>query len=80
MNRPDFLVIYRTDTMEVTSIVDPDFEWETNDPAWTKHDQVELKTFRMNRDGFADQIEYNNWSALIAKAQAMLRLLQWPHK
>lgn len=76
MSRPDFLIIYRTDTMEVTSIVDPENEWEVNDPAWTKHEKIELKSFRMSREGFQNEIEYNSYGAIIAKAQEMLRWLQ----
>ncbi len=77
MPRPDFLVIYRTDTMQVTSVVNADYEWELDDPAWTKHDTVELKTFRMPRDGFDNELNYNSYGAVIAKAEAMLR---WLHK
>ncbi len=76
MPRPDFIVIYRTDTWEVTSIVDPEYEWEVDDPAWTKHDKVELKMFRMPRGPFADEIEYNCYGAVLARAEEALKWLQ----
>ncbi len=76
MSRPDFLVIYRTDTMKVTSVVDPEYEWECDDPAWTKHDKVELRKFRMPRHGLKAEIAYENYGAVLARAQGILDWLR----